>query len=290
MEREKATHAVRRMCRVLGVSPSGYWAWRRREPSARSRANAQLTQQMVQIHQQSRGTYGALRVQAELKAQGLPCGHNRVARLMRQAGLVGCHRRRAVRVRTTQRDPAATPAPDLVRRSFTAPGPDRLWIADITYLPTEQDGFLYLAVLLDVFSRRVVGWSMQAHLRTELVLAAMEMAVGNRRPAAGLIHHSDHGCQYTSVLFGERCAAAGIHPSMGSVGDCFDNAMAESFFATLECELLAQHRFRTHTEARAAVFEWLEVFYNRQRRHSALGYVAPVVYEQLVTTPTPGAA
>jgi putative transposase len=290
MEREKATFAVRRMCWVLGVSPSGFWAWRRREPSARASANAQLTGHITQIHQASRGTYGALRIQAELKARGMACGHNRVARLMRQAGLVGCHRRRPVRVRTTRRDPAATPAPDLVERCFTAPGPDQLWIADITYLPTEQEGFLYLSVILDVFSRRVVGWSMQDHLRTELVLAALEMAVGKRRPEAGLIHHSDHGGQYTSVLFGERCAAAGIHPSMGTVGDCFDNAMVESFFATLECELLAQHRFQTHEEARAAVFEWMEVFYNRQRRHSALGYVAPAVYEQTVTTPTSGAA
>jgi putative transposase len=290
VEREKATHPVRRMCRVLGVSPSGFWAWRRREPSARRHANAQLTSHITQIHQASRGTYGALRIQAELRARGMACGHNRVAQLMRQAGLAGCHRRRPVRMRTTRRDPAAIPAPDLVERHFIAPAPDRLWVADITYLPTKHEGFLFLAVILDVFSRRVVGWSMQEHLRTELVLAALEMAVGNRQPEAGLIHHSDHGCQYTSVRFGERCATVGIHPSMGTVGDCFDNALVESFFATLECELLAQHRFRTHAEARAAVFEWLEVFYNRQRRHSALGYVAPAVYEQLLTTSTPGAA
>jgi putative transposase len=227
-------------------------------------------------------------MRAELVASGTPCGHNRVARLMRQAGLVGCHRRRPVH--TTQRDPAATPTPDLVQRTFTAPTPDHLWIADITYVPTEEEGFLYLGVILDVFSRRVVGWSMQEHLRTELVLAALEMAIGKRRPGAGLVHHSDHGCQYTSLLFGERCAAAGIRPSMGSVGDCYDNAMMESFFATLECELLAQHRFQTHDEARSAVFEWLEVFYNRQRRHSALGYVAPAAYEQTYTTHTPGVA
>ena len=170
-----------RMCRVLGVSPSGYWAWRRREPSARAHANAQLTEHIVQIHQASRGTYGALRVQAELVARGMPCGHNRVARLMRRAGLVGCHRRRPVH--TTRRDPAATPAPDLVQRAFSAPAPDQLWIADITYLPTEQDGFLYLAVILDVFSRRVVGWSMQEHLRTELVLGAWRWrsGTGDRR-------------------------------------------------------------------------------------------------------------
>ncbi len=290
VEREKAFYPVRRMCRVLGVSPSGFWAWRRRGPAARRRANAQLTQHIVQINQQSRGTYGALRVQAELQARGLPCGHNRVARLMRQAGLVGCHRRRPVRVRTTRRDPAATLAPDLVERRFQASGLDRLWVADITYLPTEQEGFLYLSVILDVFSRRVVGWSMQQQLHTELVLAALEMAVGKRQPKPGLIHHSDHGCQYTSVRFGERCAASSIRSSMGTVGDCFDNALMESFFATLECELLAQHRFQTHDEARTAVFEWLEVFYNRQRRHSALGYVAPAIYEQLATTLPSGAA
>lgn len=282
VEREKAHHPVRRMCRVLDVSPSGYWAWRRREPSARASANAQLTAHITQIHQQSRGTYGALRVQAELQARGLPCGHNRVARLMRRSGLVGCHRRRPVH--TTRRDPSATPAPDLVQRTFTTPTPDQLWIADITYIPTEEEGFLYLAVILDVFSRRVVGWSMQGHLRTELVIAALEMAIWNRRPSAGLIHHSDHGCQYTSLLFAERCAAVGIRSSMGSVGDCYDNAMMESFFATLECELLAHQRFRTHEEARAAVFDWLEVFYNRQRRHSALGYLAPAVYEQTYPT------
>jgi putative transposase len=278
------------MCRVFGVSPSGFWAWRRREPSARRRANAQLTGHITQLHQQSRGTYGALRVQVELRARGLPCGHNRVARLMRQAGLLGCHRRRPVRGRTTRRDPAATPAPDLVKRSFAALAPDRLWVADITYLPTEHDGFLYLAVILDVFSRRVVGWSMQDHRHTELILAALEMAIGQRQPAAGLIHHSDHGCQYPSVRFGERCATAGIRPSMGTVGDCYANALVERFFATLECELLAQHRFQTQNEARSAVFEWLEVFYNRQRRHSALGYVAPVVFERMGITPTPGAA
>ena len=168
----------------------------------------------------------------------------------------------------------------------------RLWRkqADLDEGKRRQDGFLFLAVILDAWSRRVVGWSMRAHLHTELVLAALEMAVWNRWPEAGVIHHSDHGCQDTSVLFGERCAAAGIRSSMGSVGDCFDNVLVESFFATLECELLAQHRFQTHEEARTAVFDWIERFYNRQRRHSALGYVAPAVYEQTGTTPTPGAA
>jgi putative transposase len=204
---------------------------------------------------------------------------------MRRAGLQGCHRRR--RFHTTQRDPRAEPAPDLVQRTFAAQAPNQLWIADITYVPTQMDGFLYLAVLLDVFSRRVVGWSMAEHLRTELVVNALEMAVWNRRPGAGLIHHSDHGTQYTSLRFSERCHAVGIHCSMGSVGDCDDNAMAESFFATLECELLARQTFRTHDEARAALFEYIEVFYNRQRRHSALGYLSPEAYERRYATQTP---
>jgi putative transposase len=270
---------------VLGVSPSGYWAWRKREPSARARADAQLTGQIRTIHQVSRGTYGVPRVHAELAASGTPCGHKRVARLMRQAGLAGCHRRRPFH--TTQRDPQADPAPDLVQRRFTATVPNRLWIADITYVPTAREGCLYLAVILDVFSRRVVGWSMADHPRTELVIGALEMAVWNRRPGDGVIHHSDHGCQYTSLLFGEHCQAVGIRCSMGPVGDCYDNAMAESFFATLECELLARRTFRTQLEARTALFEYLEVFYNRQRRHSALGYLSPDAYERRWTTQTP---
>lgn len=285
MEREKAHHAVIRLCHTLGVSPSGYWAWRKRGCSARSQVDAQLAAQIRTIHQASRGTYGAPRVHAELANAGSHCGRKRVARLMRQAGLVGCHRRRPFQ--TTQRDPAAEPAPDLVQRTFAASAPNVLWIADITYVPTREEGFLSLAVILDVFSRRVVGWSMAEHLRAALVVGALEMAVWNRRPGEGVIHHSDHGCQYTSLLFGEHCQAVGIRCSMGSVGDCYDNAMAESFFATLECELLARQPFRTQLEARTALFEYIEVFYNRQRRHSALGYLSPDAYERRWTTTTP---
>lgn len=240
VEREKATHPVARLCRVLGISPSGYWAWRKRRtrgPSARAQADARLTEQIRAVHHMSRATYGAPRIHATLAAEGMHCGRKRVARLMRQAGLVGCHRRRPFH--TTQRDPQAEAAPDLVQRQFVATAPNQLWIADITYVPTTQEGFVYLAVILDVFSRRVVGWAMAAHLRAELVVAALEMAVWNRRPGEGVIHHSDHGSQYTSLLFGERCQTVGIRCSMGAVGDCYDNAMAESFFATLECELLA---------------------------------------------------
>lgn len=285
MEREKAHHAVVTLCRVLGVSPSGYWAWRTRAPSPRARADAALSGQIAAIHQASRGTYGVPRIHATLASAGAHCGRKRVARLMRRAGLHGTHRRRPFP--TTQRDPQAEPAPDLVQRTFTATAPNMLWVADITYVPTREEGFLYLAVILDVFSRRVVGWSMADHLRTELVVGALEMAVWNRRPGEGVIHHSDHGCQYTSLLFGERCQAVGIRCSMGSVGDCYDNAMAESFFATLECELLARQPFRTQLEAHSALFEYLEVFYNRQRRHSALGYLSPDAYERRWTAQTP---
>jgi putative transposase len=264
------------MCRALGVSPSGYYAWRSRPLSARGRADAELTARIRAIHERSRGTYGMPRVRAELEAEGTPVSRKRVARLMRAAGLEGVSRRQGWR--TTVRDDEARPAPDLVEREFAADGPDRLWVADITYLPTWA-GFLFLAVVVDAWSRRVVGWAMETHLRTELVLEALNMAVWQRQPH-GVVHHSDQGCQYTSVAFGKRCREAGVRPSMGSVGDCFDNAMCESFFATLECELLDRHRFRTQAEARLAVFDFIEGWYNPQRRHSSLGYLSPLAYEQ----------
>jgi putative transposase len=275
--REKAHHAVAMLCRVLGVSPSGYYAWRTRGPSARAQADAVLLARIRALHAQSRQTYGAPRLHADLRAEGVRCGRKRVARLLRQAGLAGCHRRTFVT--TTRREPTATPAPDRVQRQFVATAPDQLWTADITYLPT-WDGFLFLAVVLDVYSRRIVGWAMADHLRTELVVTALEMALWNRRPSSGVIHHSDHGCQYTSVAFGERCRQAGVVPSMGSVGDCYDNAITESFFATLECELLARQTFPTLAAARLAVFDFIEGFYNPHRRHSALGYASPAAYER----------
>jgi putative transposase len=278
IETEKAHFPIAFLCRHLGVSTSGYYAWRTRRPSARAVADAGLSTTIQHLHQASRGTYGAPRIHAELAdAHGLRCGRQRVARLMRRAGLVGVCRRRVVH--TTRRDATALVSDDLVHRAFTAPEPNRLWVADITYLPTWQ-GFLYLAVVLDAFSRRVVGWAMADHLRTELVLDALEMALWNRRPGAGLVHHSDHGCQYTSLAFGRRCRQAGITVSMGSVGDCFDNALAESFFATLECELIARSRWRTHSQARMAVFDYIEAFYNPRRRHSALAYLSPAEYER----------
>jgi putative transposase len=215
-------------------------------------------------------------VQAELRAQGVGVSRKRVARLMRQARVRGVSRRRFVV--TTVRDEGSVPAPDLVQRDFQAAGPNQLWVADITYIPTWA-GFLYLAVVLDAWSRRVVGWAMATHLRTELVVDALEMAVRQRQPR-GVIHHSDQGCQYTSVAFGKRCREAGVRPSMGSVGDAYDNALCESFFATLECELLDRRRFAAQAEARIAVFDFIEGFYNPRRRHSALGYLSPLEYER----------
>ena len=220
----------------------------------------------MEIHAASRGTYGVPRIHAELAADGVTVGRKRVSRLMRRAGIQGISRRG--RAWTTRRDRDARPAPDLVERDFGAPGADQLWVADIPYVPTWA-GFLYLAVVVDAWSRRVVGWAMANHLRTELVLDALNMALGQRR-ATGVIHHSDQGCQYTSIAFGLRCREAGVQPSMGSVGDCYDNAMCESFFATLECELLDRVRFRTQSEARIAIFDFIEGFYNPRRRHSAI--------------------
>lgn len=264
------------MCRVLGVSTSGYYAWLRRSLSARAREDEVLRKRIATIHASSRGTYGAPRILAELRTQGFQVGRKRVARLMREAGLRGMSRRKWVT--TTERDATASAAADLVQREFSASGPDRLWVADITYVPT-WEGFLYLAVVLDVWSRRIVGWAMAAHLRTELVLEALEMALRQRCPDE-VIHHSDHGCQYTSIAFGKCCQEAGVKPSMGSVGDCFDNAMCESFFATLECELIDRQSFRTRVEARREVFEFIEGWYNTHRRHSALGYSSPAEYER----------
>jgi len=276
MRANQAQYAVLTMCRLLGVSPSGYYAWSSRQRSKRAQADEGLLGEIRSIHQRSRGTYGAPRIHAELAAQGTHVSRKRVARLMREANLQGASRRR--QFSTTVRDRDRRPAPDLVERHFTAEDKDQLWVADITYIPT-WSGFLYLAVVLDVWSRRVVGWSMADHLRTELVLGALDMALWQRRPST-VIHHSDQGTQYTSIAFGLRCQEAGVRPSMGSVGDCFDNALCESFFATLECELLDRRRFKTQAEARLAVFEFLEGWYNPHRLHSSLGYLSPAEFEK----------
>ena len=268
MSANQAVFPVAVMARVLGVSKAGFYAWRDRASSARQVADEALLGRVQDVHAASHNTYGAPRVQAALKAKGERHGRKRIAKLMRGAGLVGtCHRGSGPT--TTRRDEEARPAPDLVDRNFKAQAPDQLWVADITYVPT-MSGFLYLAIVLDVFSRRIVGWSMANHLRTELIVNALDMAVGQRRPK-DVVHRSDQGCQYTSLAFGSRCKQAGVRPSMGSVGDAYDNAMAESFFSTLECELLSRRAFTSQAQARMACFTYIEGF---------IGYRSPADYER----------
>ena len=276
MSANQADFPIATMARVFGVSEAGYYAWRRRPLSAHAVADKMLLKRVRTIHASSRQTYGVPRVHAKLRACGEQHGRKRIARLMRAAGLVGASRRRTG-VTTTRRDKDARPAPDLVDRNFVASKPNQLWVADITFVPTAS-GFLYLAVVLDAWSRKIVGWSMANHLRAELVLDALEMAIGQRRPG-DVIHHSDQGSQYTSLAFGKRCNEAGVRPSMGSVGDAYDNAMCESFFATLECELLDRRRFASQVEARMACFSFIEGWYNPVRLHSAFGYRSPMAYE-----------
>jgi len=279
----QAAYPIATMCRLLGLSTSGYYAWAKRSPSRRTREDAMLLAEIRMAHVASHGTYGAPRIRIDLAQKGLRVSRKRVARLMAAAGIVGVSRRKFMR--TTVRG-AGRPAPDLVDRDFAAEKPDQLWVADITYVPTLA-GFLYVAVVLDACSRRVVGWSMATTLATSLVLDALDMALSTRRPN-GVIHHSDQGSQYTSLEFGRRCRDAGVRPSMGSVGDAYDNAMCESFFATLECELLARRRFKTQADARLALFQFIEGFYNRRRRHSSIGYLSPIDYERrLLAGPDP---
>jgi putative transposase len=272
----QAFYPVATLCRMLEVSPSGYYAWRSRAPSKRRCDDIVLGDRIEAFFRASRSTYGRPRIHADLREAGVAVSGKRIARLMRERNIHGASRRKGVV--TTIRDRDARPAPDLVDRKFTAEAPDQLWVADITYVPTWA-GFLYLAVVLDAFSRRVVGWAMKSHMRTDLVLEALNMAIQRRKPR-DVIHHSDQGSQYTSIAFGSRCREAGIRPSMGSVGDAYDNAMCESFNATLECELLMFNRFKNQRQASLAVFDFIEGFYNTTRRHSALGYVSPSRYER----------
>jgi putative transposase len=277
IDAEKANFPVAVLCKVLSVSRSGYYAWRDRPPSRRNRQDAALMAKIYEIHQRSRETYGSPRIHAELRSIGIRCGRKRVAKLMRKEGLRGCIRGR--RKRTTRRDRRALPAEDLVGRDFAATAPDRLWTADITYVSTDE-GFVYLAFILDAYSRRLVGWAMESHLRTELVLDALQMAVWRRKPAPGLIHHSDQGVQYTSVSFAKRLEQVGIIPSMGRVGSALDNAISESFVATLKSELVSRIRFPSRQAAKTAIFEYLEAFYNTRRLHSSLGYRSPADFEE----------
>jgi len=276
VKEHQATYPVATMCRLFRVSPSGFYAWRDRPPSTRARRDAEILHHLRVFHARSDGTYGAPRLIGDLREVDIHVGQKRVARVMKLGGLVGVSRRRGVR--TTRRGPAAHTASDLVQRRFTASAPNELWVADITYVPTWA-GFLYLAVVLDAWSRRVVGWAMASHLKTDLVLAALNMAIAQRRPT-DVVHHSDHGCQYTSLAFGQRCQAMGVRPSRGTVGDAYDNAMAESFFATLECERIDRRTYRTHTDARMDLFQYIEGWYNPHRRHSGIGNQSPINFER----------
>jgi putative transposase len=280
--RHRGEHSLRLMCRVLDVSPSGYYAWRQRSPSARAIADERLLLNIRIAHQASEETYGAPRVHQELRDQGHRVGKKRVARLMRQHALVGQRPTRWVRTTHSAHDHPI--APNVLDRQFDVNGirvVNRAWVADITYVPTHE-GFLFLAVVLDLASRRVVGWAMQATLATELALAALRMALTERRPDPGLLHHSDRGVQYAATEYQALLATHGIEASMSRRGNCWDNAVMESFFATLELELIARHRWATRAEARAAIFRYIAAWYNPRRRHSTLGYRSPAAYEREV--------
>lgn len=271
-------YPIRRLCAALEVSESGYYAWGKRQPSQRTQEDTALAERIEQAYQGSRRTYGSPRVQAELRAGGVHCSRKRIARLMRQRGLSA--RRKTQRVHTTQSQHAQQVAPNRLNREFTAQRPNEKWVADLTGVWTSQ-GWLYVAAVLDLFSRKVIGWAMAAKREDDLVLAALRMALQARHPQAGLLHHSDRGSQYTSRDYQTLLRAWGVEVSMSRKGDCYDNALMESFFATLKGEGTDRQRWTSHSQARQAIFEYMEVFYNRKRRHSSLGYRSPVAFEHL---------
>lgn len=284
MKAHQAEHAITRMCQLLEVSASGYHAWLNRPISTRELEDRELTEQIETIWIRSDRTYGAPRIHAELADDhNIRVGKKRVARLMRDAGMQGVSRRKWVR--TTIRAERVRPAPDLVERQFTATAPNQIWVADITFIPT-WEGWVYLAAVEDMWSRRIVGWAMADHMRTELVDAALRMAIQARQPET-VIHHSDQGSQYTSIAFGITCHEHGVVPSMGNIGDCYDNAMAESFFATLKTERVDRRSYRTRTDAIDDVFTWIEGWYNPHRRHSSIDYLSPDTFERRNWPQTP---
>lgn len=276
IDRHRRLYPVGMMCWALRVSRSGYYAWRVRPESDRDKRDRELTRMIRRIHTQSKGTYGSPRVCAELKSEGLHYGRHKVARLMRMAGLKGCPKRR-YKV-TTQSDPSHPVAENLIKQDFTAESADRRWASDITYISTQQ-GWLYLAVVMDLYSRRIVGWSMDRWNSRHWVVGALSMALGRRNPEADLIHHSDRGAQYTSDDFRDELDRNGIQCSMSARGNCYDNSVVESFFGLLKRECVNRIRFRTRDEARAVVFEYIECFYNRKRRHGYLGNISPEQFE-----------
>jgi transposase InsO family protein len=270
-------YAVERMCRTLSVGRSGYYAWQSRPTSARAQANQALVLQIREAHQASKQTYGSPRIQAVLRRKGVVCGRNRVARLMQLHGIAARRPHRRVPL-TTRRDPRAIPATNLLKRDFSASAPNRKWVTDITYIDTAE-GWLYLASVMDLFSRKIVGWAMADHMETSLIQEALEMAMLRRKPPFGLLHHSDQGRQYTSAAYQAFLAARHCQVSMSQVGNCFDNAPMESFFATLKTEC-AKKQFSTRAQARVVIFEYIEAWYNRQRLHSSLDYLSPLEFEQ----------
>jgi|YelNatPaOPRAMG01_1025707.scaffolds.fasta_scaffold08233_10 putative transposase len=272
---------VKRMCQVLGVRRSGYYAWRKRQPSTREEANQALLALIEEEYQKSRKTYGSPRVHVVLRRRGVRCGRNRVARLMRLHGIVALKRRR-YHPHTTQRQAGVVPAPNRLNQNFSATAPNQKWVSDFTYIETAE-GWLYLAVVLDLFSRMVIGWAMSTKMDTKLVEMALRMALRGRRPPAGLLHHSDQGSQYTSSIYLNCLNAALAELSMSGAGNCYDNAVMESFFSTLKTECVTGV-FTSRTEARTTIFEYLEVWYNRQRLHSTLGYLSPVDFEKQFLT------
>jgi putative transposase len=276
IEEHRQIFPVRRMCQVLGVAVSSYYAFRRRQPSQRLRDDQRLLVHIRAAHRASRQTYGYRRIYHDLRDQGIVCGQHRIARLMRQDGL-RVKSRRPYKL-TTRRNPRHPVADNVLKRDFAATKPNQKWVADITYITTHQ-GWLYLATVMDLFSRQIVGWAMDARMKTDLVKAALEMAVRRRRPEAGLLHHSDRGSQFTSADYQQLLAKHGIQVSMSRTGDCYDNAAMESFFATLKTECV-DHRYPTRLHARTCVFDYIEVWYNRRRRHSALNYLSPLAFEQ----------
>lgn len=278
MAAHKGDFAVKRMCRVLEVQRSGYYAWRKSRSSTRAQANQTLLALIAAEHAKSRKTYGSPRVHLALRQRGVKCGHNRVARLMRLEGIVG-RRKRRFHPGTTQRQAGVIPAPNRLNQDFSAVRPNQKWVSDFTYIET-REGWLFLAVVLDLFSRRVVGWAMRSRMDTELVETALRMALLTRRPPAGLLHHSDQGSQYTSTTYLNCLNTALAELSMSGAGNCYDNAVVESFFSTLKTECVT-HVFATRAEARSTIFDYLEVWYNRQRLHSTLGYRSPVDFENL---------
>jgi transposase InsO family protein len=277
IEDRRGDYPVRAMCEVLDVSPAGYYAWRMRPESRRSAANRDLLGDIQRVHRDNRGCYGSPRIHIELEAQGRGASRGRIERLMRRHGIRAIMSRPR-RVRTTDSRHALPIAPNLLDRNFSAAVPNQTWLADITYIETDQ-GWLYLAAVMDLYSRKIVGWAMRDHLRTELPLVALTMAIQARKPAPGLMHHSDRGVQYASGEYRTVLQSAGFQVSMSRKGDCYDNAPMESFFHTLKTELVHHRKYATRAEAQRDIFAYIEGFYNRSRRHSAIGYMSPIAIE-----------